>query len=130
MPSDILSNDLTELEAAILLYVATVVADGKVVSAETVELDQQFKIIVQTLRVDEQDFDARLSSFVRKLFAPGWETTLRLDRTQIKRLAGRIEDEELKVLVMNAIFEIAFSDDQYDDNEKLVITTLRDCWGI
>ncbi|MBS8225755.1 TerB family tellurite resistance protein [Vannielia litorea] len=123
-------EDLSELEAAIILYAATVVADGEVHAKETEELVQQIKLIVGDLGKSATEFEANLSEFLQHLNTEEGTSPLELNRQQVMLLAGLIESDDLKIQVMNAIFEIAYADDDYHDTEREIVTILRECWGV
>ncbi|NOD36650.1 MULTISPECIES: TerB family tellurite resistance protein [unclassified Ruegeria] len=121
---------LSELEAAIVLYAATVVSDGKVRDKETSELIQQIKLIVGDSVKSMTVLRANLSEFLQHLNTPEEKSPLKLEPEEVKYVAGLIKDEDLKIQIMNAVFEIAYSDDDYHDSEREIVTTLRECWGV
>lgn len=123
-------DDLSELEAAIYLYAATVLADGKVHEIETREFTNQLKLILGTSSGNVKNRDADLSDFIKRLYRGGKKNPLMLDRQQVEYLAGVIDSDELRIQIMNAIFEIAYSDDNYHESEREIVTILRDCWGV
>ena len=123
-------EELSEVEAAIVLYIATVVADGEVHPNETHEFVQQIKLVTGKSDNSKADFELNLSDFLTHLSASDEEHPLRLDQEQVRFIAGLVFSEELKITVMNAIFEIAFSDDDYHNSEREIVGILRECWGI
>lgn len=121
---------LSELEAAVLLYAATVVADGEAHTKEIDELVQQTKLIAQNLGNSTVELEANLSKIPWILPTKEGKALFNLEAQQVRYVASLIESDDLKIQVMNAIFEIAYSDDHYHHSEREIVTILRECWGV
>lgn len=121
---------MTEIEAAVCLLAATVVADGTVHPKEMEEFIRQVTLVSGQSVKPKTNYDQVLAKVLEHLKKPASRNPLELNENEIRFIAGVVTNKDLQITVMNAIFEISFSDDDYHDQEKEVVNLLRHCWDV
>lgn len=121
---------ITEIEAAVILCGAVVVADGEVNAQETLEYIEQVRGITSSFPVEwnEHAIAAAVDRINRS--ANDGSFVAALSKDEVVGVAKQIFDKELQVLVLNSVFKIAYADHKFHSEEKNIVEILSDTWGI
>ena len=130
MTSTLDFESISEVDAAVMLIVATVVADNKVDPRETKELAQQVRLLAGWGEIKFSDLENNVANLAQYADALAQSDKMQLSSEQILKLADKISDQDLRIAAMNAIFEVAFVDDEFHEDEKAIVTVLKEYWGL
>ena len=124
---------LSEVEAALLLCAATVVADRTIDPREIDEFTTQVEFLSNVISAGLSDRQISIDKLQALMNQIGHGINGHLTpftEDEIKNISKIITDDELKYEIMNSIIDISFADNKYHENEKRIVSILQQEWNV
>jgi len=124
---------LSEVEAALLLCAATVVADRTIDPRELDEFTTQVEFLSDVISAglsDRQISIGKLQALMSQIGRGINGQLTPFTEDEIKNISRVITDDEFKYQIMNSIIDISFSDNNYHDTEKRIVSILQQEWNV